>query len=226
MKAQSCALQLRVAQLNLDARERARSLIADWSFGSNAIFGFPETPSRTAFSTWSGPSECVVVACCSVSADRLEGSRLTYREPEHDGEEEAGNWGGSTDAVLTTTENPIAAAELAMWINTEQDPALRESWNNLPQWQRDFWKEYWKRYPRTNVGSDNDLSLTEDVLFHMALHMSIKHIPAGAREAARVLFNDPVFIGASSALIQSMLSGAADMAGSGGPSWSGRAAVT
>ena len=29
---------------------------------------------------------------------------------------------------------------------------------------------------------------------------------------------DPVFIGASSALIQSMLSGAADMAGSGGPS--------
>src|SRR5881409_1022460 len=29
---------------------------------------------------------------------------------------------------------------------------------------------------------------------------------------------DPVFIGASSALFQSMLSGAADMAGSGGPS--------
>lgn len=45
--------------------------------------------------------------------------------PSWNGEEEAGNWGGSTDAVLSTTENPIAAAELAMWINTEQDPALR-----------------------------------------------------------------------------------------------------
>ncbi|MBK5248877.1 MAG: extracellular solute-binding protein [Actinomycetales bacterium] len=39
-------------------------------------------------------------------------------------EEAAGNWGGSTDAVLTTTQNPIAAAALALWINTEPEPAL------------------------------------------------------------------------------------------------------
>jgi multiple sugar transport system substrate-binding protein len=41
------------------------------------------------------------------------------------GENVSGNWGGSTDAVLSTTENPIAAAELATWINTAQEPALR-----------------------------------------------------------------------------------------------------
>jgi len=37
----------------------------------------------------------------------------------------AGNWGGSTDTVLKTTKNPIAAAKLALWINTEQQPALK-----------------------------------------------------------------------------------------------------
>ncbi len=41
------------------------------------------------------------------------------------GENVSGNWGGSTDAVMSTTENPIAAAELAKWINTAQEPALR-----------------------------------------------------------------------------------------------------
>jgi multiple sugar transport system substrate-binding protein len=37
----------------------------------------------------------------------------------------AGNWGGSTDAVLATTKNPIAAAELARFINVEHEPALK-----------------------------------------------------------------------------------------------------
>jgi len=32
----------------------------------------------------------------------------------------SGNWGGSTDAVLKSSKNPIAAAQLAMWINTKQ----------------------------------------------------------------------------------------------------------
>jgi multiple sugar transport system substrate-binding protein len=36
----------------------------------------------------------------------------------------AGNWGGSTDAVLKSTKNPIAAAQLALWINTQHDSAL------------------------------------------------------------------------------------------------------
>jgi multiple sugar transport system substrate-binding protein len=35
-----------------------------------------------------------------------------------------GNWGGSADAVLKTSKNPIAAYELAKWINNAQEPAL------------------------------------------------------------------------------------------------------
>lgn len=35
-----------------------------------------------------------------------------------------GNWGGSSNAVLSTTENPIAAYELARWLNTEPEPTL------------------------------------------------------------------------------------------------------
>ncbi len=40
------------------------------------------------------------------------------------GDNVSSNWGGSTDAVLSTSENPIAAAELATWINTADEPAL------------------------------------------------------------------------------------------------------
>ena len=36
----------------------------------------------------------------------------------------SGNQGGSADAVLKTSENPIAAYELAKWINNAQEPAL------------------------------------------------------------------------------------------------------
>lgn len=36
----------------------------------------------------------------------------------------SGNQGGSADAVLKTTKNPIAAYELAKWINNAHDPAL------------------------------------------------------------------------------------------------------
>ncbi|WP_425954059.1 ABC transporter substrate-binding protein [Xylanimonas sp. McL0601] len=41
------------------------------------------------------------------------------------GENVSSNWGGSTDAVLSTTKNKIAAAELAKWINTADEPALK-----------------------------------------------------------------------------------------------------
>ena len=40
------------------------------------------------------------------------------------GESASGNWGGSSNAVMATTENPIAAYELARWINTEPEPTL------------------------------------------------------------------------------------------------------
>ncbi|GHH75118.1 extracellular solute-binding protein [Promicromonospora soli] len=36
-----------------------------------------------------------------------------------EGEQVSGNWGGSSDAVLSSTENPIAAYELAKWINND-----------------------------------------------------------------------------------------------------------
>ena len=35
----------------------------------------------------------------------------------------AGNWGGSSDAVVKTTKNPVAAYELARFINNEKAPA-------------------------------------------------------------------------------------------------------
>jgi len=36
----------------------------------------------------------------------------------------SGNWGGSADAVLKTSKHPIAAYELAKWINNAHEPAL------------------------------------------------------------------------------------------------------
>ncbi|MGZ0711966.1 ABC transporter substrate-binding protein (plasmid) [Coraliomargarita sp. W4R53] len=36
----------------------------------------------------------------------------------------SGNWGGSSDAVMATTENPIAAAALAQFINHDDESAL------------------------------------------------------------------------------------------------------
>lgn len=40
-----------------------------------------------------------------------------------DGEQVAGNWGGSTSAVVSTSENPIAAAKFAEFINTDPESA-------------------------------------------------------------------------------------------------------
>lgn len=40
--------------------------------------------------------------------------------PQYSGTAVSGNWGGSSDAVLSTTKNKIAAYELAKWINNEK----------------------------------------------------------------------------------------------------------
>lgn len=37
----------------------------------------------------------------------------------------AGNWGGSSDAVLASSENPIAAYELAKWINNDPSSTMK-----------------------------------------------------------------------------------------------------
>jgi multiple sugar transport system substrate-binding protein len=42
----------------------------------------------------------------------------------NEGDEVAGNWGGSSNAVLSSTENPIAAYELAKFINHDEESAL------------------------------------------------------------------------------------------------------
>jgi multiple sugar transport system substrate-binding protein len=41
------------------------------------------------------------------------------------GTEVSGNWGGSSDAVLASSKNPIAAYELAKFINTDQESAMK-----------------------------------------------------------------------------------------------------
>ena len=41
------------------------------------------------------------------------------------GEEVSGNWGGSSDAVLASSENPIAAYELARFINNDEASAMQ-----------------------------------------------------------------------------------------------------
>lgn len=51
--------------------------------------------------------------------------RATTIPQWEEGDEVSSNWGGSTDAVLTSSENPIAAAQLATWINTAEEPALK-----------------------------------------------------------------------------------------------------
>lgn len=40
--------------------------------------------------------------------------------PQYSGSTSSGNWGGSSDAVLSTTKNKIAAYELAKWINNDK----------------------------------------------------------------------------------------------------------
>ena len=42
------------------------------------------------------------------------------------------NWGGSTDAVLKLSKNPIAAAQLALYINTNQESALSLRHRTVP----------------------------------------------------------------------------------------------
>ena len=41
------------------------------------------------------------------------------------GAEVSGNWGGSSDAVLASSENPIAAYELAKFINNDEESAMK-----------------------------------------------------------------------------------------------------
>jgi len=58
------------------------------------------------------------------TAENTSGSWRAAQLPQFDaGGTATGNWGGSTDAVIASSPNPIAAAELARWINVEEEPA-------------------------------------------------------------------------------------------------------
>jgi multiple sugar transport system substrate-binding protein len=43
----------------------------------------------------------------------------------NEGDDVSGNWGGSSDAVLASSKNPIAAYELAKFINNDEESAMR-----------------------------------------------------------------------------------------------------
>jgi len=58
----------------------------------------------------------------STSAKATSGNWRAAPLPQWaDGQQVSGNWGGSTSAVIKTTKNPIAAAKLAEFINTDPE---------------------------------------------------------------------------------------------------------
>ncbi|MBA3529151.1 MAG: extracellular solute-binding protein [Propionibacteriaceae bacterium] len=60
------------------------------------------------------------------TAKKTSGKWRATELPQWDaGKLAAGNWGGSTDAVLKSSKNPIAAAQLALFINTDHESALK-----------------------------------------------------------------------------------------------------
>ena len=60
------------------------------------------------------------------TAKKTSGKWRAADLPQWDASKPAsGNWGGSTDAVLKLTKFPIAAAQLALFINTDKESALR-----------------------------------------------------------------------------------------------------
>ncbi|MEZ4731302.1 MAG: hypothetical protein R3E79_29640 [Caldilineaceae bacterium] len=103
---------------------------------------------------------------------------------------------GVSDAPAKTTQQAV------------HDPELRKSWNGLNQWEKDLWTDYLKKYGQSADVTDTsskDLRITASVRFSMALRMSPQSMREGAREAAEVLFNDPLFIGGTIAGITAYL---------------------
>lgn len=60
------------------------------------------------------------------TAGKTSGKWRAADLPQWDaGQVVSSNWGGSTDAVLKSSQNPIAASQLALWINTNKESTLR-----------------------------------------------------------------------------------------------------
>jgi hypothetical protein len=77
------------------------------------------------------------------------------------------------------------------------DPEVRKSWNSLADWERDLWTEYQQKYGGSTESGRTDMSITPNDKFWMALRMSPQYMEEGFRETARVMFNDPLFIGST-----------------------------
>lgn len=77
----------------------------------------------------------------------------------------------------------------------DYDAEVRKSWNSLEDWERELWNEYRKKYGGATESDRKDLRITAEDKFGMALRMSPDYMDEGFREAARAMFNDPIFIG-------------------------------
>jgi Domain of unknown function (DUF4157) len=81
----------------------------------------------------------------------------------------------------------------------EEDPEKRKGWNELEDWERQLWRDYWAWHKKTDKGrvdkERDNLHLTDDDRLSIALQLSTQYLEAGFREAAEEMFNDPMFIG-------------------------------
>ena len=80
------------------------------------------TRAEPAASTPPGSPRHGARCSCPAVAKATSGKWRAAPLPQWDaGENESGNWGGSTSAVIKTTKNPIAAAKFAEFLNTDAE---------------------------------------------------------------------------------------------------------
>jgi multiple sugar transport system substrate-binding protein len=59
------------------------------------------------------------------TAENTSGLWRAAKSPQWaEGDDVSANWGGSSDAVMASTKNPIAASQLALWINNDKESAM------------------------------------------------------------------------------------------------------
>jgi hypothetical protein len=78
----------------------------------------------------------------------------------------------------------------------EYDPRRSEQWNSLQAWERQAWIRYIEQNERfidTFGISIDDVSLSPEMIFRMALSMSPGHMPAGTRDEMARIMSSPLF---------------------------------
>jgi hypothetical protein len=113
-----------------------------------------------------------------LSAEELRALLATYRE-----------FVGVTAPGAETGEKP----------KEKEDPEKRKGWNELEDWERQLWRDYWAWHKKTDKGrvdkERENLHPTDDDRLAMALQLSTQYVEPGFREAAEEMFNDPMFVG-------------------------------